>query len=331
MSLCMVFDRQDLQRVRLAKSPDPLWELVLGLHKVQAQRLPVPLHGWRQEVGRRLAGAHRGQGAVALLRCLVPPRGSFPDFLTPPGPVADLDAGCEAMLCTPRTVLAEDLATVFARRTPPPWARQLADGDREVLGQVVRAVRDAHDLMIAPYWAEICDIVAADRVARTTQLVEHGVGVLLANLPGVVSWDGRVLRTRYPVDRTVRLGGRGLVLVPSYFCWRNPVTWIDAELPPVLVYQAHTGRVSPHTDVLLPSRLTSLLGRTRAECLRALLVPRTTTELATRLGTSIGTASRQAAILRDTGLVTSNRRGTAVLHATTPLGTALLVGEPVDP
>jgi len=330
MTLRMVFDRQDLQRIRLARKPDPLWELMLGLHMTQARRPPVPLVGWRQELERRFAGAHRGRVAMGLLQCLVPPRGPFPDFLTPPGPMSDLDAACEAMLCTPRASLTADLAAVFAHRGPPPWARSLASGDGEILGQVVRAVRDAYDLLVAPQWAQVRDIVNADRVGRTRQLVEHGTGALLANLPGVLDWNGDVLCTRYPVDRTVRLGGRGLTLVPSYFCWDSPVTWIDDELPPVLVYQAHGPKAGARADVLLPDRLTSLLGRTRAECLRVLLVPRTTTELATSIGTSIGTASRQAAILRDTGLITSDRRGTAVLHTTTPLGTALLIGEPVD-
>jgi DNA-binding transcriptional ArsR family regulator len=262
-----------------------------------------------------------------MLWCLVPPRGVFPDFLTSPGPLADLDAACEAMLCTPRARLASDLAAVFAHRTPPPWARSLANGDGKVLGQVVHAVRDVYDLLVTPHWAHVCDVVAADRVARTSQLVEDGVGALLANLPGVLGWDGRVLHTGYSVDRTVHLGGRGLVLVPSYFCWDSPVTWLDTELPPVLVYQAHSSRAGTRPGVLLSSGLASLLGRTRAECLRVLLVPRTTTELATSLGTSISAASRQAAILRETGLVTSNRRGMAVLHTTTPLGTALLIGE----
>jgi DNA-binding transcriptional ArsR family regulator len=330
MSLRLVFDRQDLQRVRLANSADPMWELVLSLHKTQVRRLPAPLVGWRQEVERRFAGAHRGRHALTLLQCLVPPRGAFPDFLTPPGPVTHLDAGCEAMLCTSRTLLEADLAAVFARRTAPPWVRSLADGDGKTMGEVVRAVRDAHDLLVAPHWSEVCEVVAADRADRTRQLAEHGVGALLANLPGVLGWDGQVLRTGYPVDRTVRLEGRGLVLVPSYFCWHNPITWLDPELPPVLVYQAHRQHPRASGDVLLHGRLTSLLGRTRAECLRVLLVARTTTELAALLGTSVGTASKQAAILRDTGLVTSNRCGIAVLHTTTPLGAALLTGESTE-
>jgi DNA-binding transcriptional ArsR family regulator len=323
----MVFDREDLQRVRLADRADPMWELVFALHKTQVRRLPAPLEGWRQETGRRFASAGRRQDSVALLQCLVPAQGPFSDFLTPPGPTTDLDAGCEAVRRTPRALLAADLSAVFARRVPPPWIQSLARGDGKTLDEVVRAVRDTYDLLIAPHWADVCEVVTADSAARTRVVARQGVGALLSGLPGVVGWDGRVLTAHYPVDRTLRLAGRGLVLVPSYFCWHNPVTLIDAELPPVLVYQAHSHRV-PTDAGPLSGRLTSLVGRTRAECLRALLVPRTTSELAERLGISVGSASKQAAILRDAGLVTSDRRGAAVLHTTTALGTALLTGEP---
>lgn len=328
MSLRMVFDREDLLRVRLADSPDPMWELAFSIHKTHARRVPEPLLEWRRDVGHRYAGARRGREAVALVGTLVAARGPFPDFLTPPGPVTDFDAGCEAMLRTPRALLGTDLAAVFTRRPAPPWVQSLACGDGRTIAEVVRAVRGAHDLLVAPQWARVCDVVAADRVVRARQLAGQGVGSLLANIPGVLGWDGQVLHIRYPVDRTVRLGGRGLLLVPSYFCWHNPVTWIDPELPPVLVYQAHGHHIPSQAGVLLPEALTALFGRTRAECLRTLLVPHTTTELAGRLGVSVGRASRQAAVLRGAGLVHSERRGLAVWHSTTPLGTALLTGEP---
>jgi DNA-binding transcriptional ArsR family regulator len=328
VTLRMVFGRQDLQRVRLAGGADPMWELVLGLHMAQAPRVPAPFVRWRQGFDRRLVDADRLVDAMSPLTCLVAPHGAFPDFLTPPGPVTDFDRGCEAVLCTPRPLLSTDLAVVFARRTAPQWIRSLAGGDRRTMNDVVRALRTAHDLLVAPCWSELCDVVAADRAMRARQLAAHGVSAVLANVPGVLSWDGEVLLVRYPVDRTVYLDGRGLVLLPSYFCWASPVTWIDSELPPVLVYQAHNRHVRSQPTPNVPDRLMSLLGRTRAECLHALLVPRTTTELAELLGTSIGTASKQAALLRDTGLVTSSRRGSAVLHTTTSLGTALLVGEP---
>jgi DNA-binding transcriptional ArsR family regulator len=323
----MVFERQDLQRVRLADAADPLWELALGVQYTQASRLPGPLAGWRQEYDRRCARPDRRVIAVSLLRELIPPRGPFPDLLTPHGPVTDIDAGCASVVGTSREQVRADLATVFAGRPASTWVQSLGRGDQEVVRQLVRALRSAHELLVAPHWAEIREVVAADHAVRTRQLATRGVHGLLANIPGVVGWDGRVLRVRYPVARTVCLRGRGLLLQPSYFCLGSPVTLLDPGLPPVLVFQALGRHVRP--AVAVSERLVALLGRTRAECLRVLLTPRSTTELADQLGTSVGTASKQATILRKTGLVTSDRRGPAVMHSTTSLGLALLVSDSI--
>jgi DNA-binding transcriptional ArsR family regulator len=326
----MVFERQDLQRVRLASGVDPMWELVLSFQKAQTRGVPAPFVTWRQALKNRLNGAVAGSRALALLSGLVPPLGDFPDFLTPPELVTDIDAGCEALVRTSPARLTMDLAAVFSHRTPSTWVQSLAGGDREQIREVVQAVRRGHNLLVAPHWTDVQEVAAFDRSKRMQVLATHGVGALLRSLPGILSWDGRVLRTRYPEDRTVHLAGRGLILVPSYFCWGNPITWIDPELPPVLVYQALGGGVQPRADVLVPERLVSLLGRTRAECLRVLLVPHSTSELAQQLDTSIGTASKQARVLRDAGLITSKRQGSAVMHATTSLGVALLVGDLLD-
>ncbi|ONI49901.1 Helix-turn-helix domain protein [Streptomyces sp. IB2014 011-1] len=70
--------------------------------------------------------------------------------------------------------------------------------------------------------------------------------------------------------------------------------------------------------------LASLLGRTRAAALLATRVGCTTTELARRLGVSAAAASQHTRVLRDADLITTTRRGGAVLHLITPLGTALL-------
>ena len=62
-------------------------------------------------------------------------------------------------------------------------------------------------------------------------------------------WAGGELRVDYPVDQEMHLGGRGLVLVPSYFCWRYPVTLLDPDLPPVLIYPAEREQTPlPLTD-----------------------------------------------------------------------------------
>jgi hypothetical protein len=40
MTLRLVFNRDDLARVRLAEAPDPMWELVLSVHLAGERRLP---------------------------------------------------------------------------------------------------------------------------------------------------------------------------------------------------------------------------------------------------------------------------------------------------
>lgn len=319
MTLRMVFDRDDLQRIRVAETPDPMWELVLSSHRLRDHRPS----SWRRRVQ---SNAHQDEHSARVLKTLftlVPPKGNFPDFLTPAGLPGSLESGFEAVACTPRGRLRADLRTVFTGAAPQ-WVTRLADGDREEVHRVVGALRDAYDLVIAPIWHSVRETVAADRAERVRTLAGEGAGALMSGIPGVRGWDGEVLEIAYPAERTVRLDGRGLILVPSHFCAGKPVTLVDPALPPVLIYPA--GRVTARPAATTPE-LVALLGRTRAESLGALRVPHTTSKLASCLGTSIGTASKQATVLREAGLVTSVRQGGAILHHLTQLGTALLAAE----
>jgi DNA-binding transcriptional ArsR family regulator len=325
VTLRIVFGQQDLQRVRLADAADPMWELVFSLYRMQSPSVPAPFLGWRQSLESRLRNTETGHRSVGLLATLVPPVGNFPDFLTPPQLVTDLDAGCEVVACTSSARFNADLAAAFAGRRPPTWARSLAMGDRSQVRELVGAIRDGHNLLVAHQWFDVQEVVALDCAKKTRVLARHGVGQLLASLPGILSWDGQVLQTSYPEDRTVHLAGRGLTLLPSYFCWGNPVTWINPDLSPAAGVSSRPPRPRPSrpADTLI---LVSLLGHTRADCLRLLLVARTTSELARHLGVSIGTASKQATVLRNARLITTTRNGGAVLHKTTSLGAALLTG-----
>ncbi|WP_461157343.1 ArsR/SmtB family transcription factor [Saccharopolyspora tripterygii] len=326
MTLRLVFNRDDLARVRLAESPDPMWELVLSSHLAREQRVPQHYLPWLRRARQRAGSSEQAQDWLRTLFTLVPPQGGFPDFLTPAPTTTHHEEGCERIACTARSRLRADLGAVFADRDVPSWVRSLADGDRDALHSVVGAVRGAHDALIAPQWHQIRRTVATDRESRLDALARGGVHELLAGTPTVTGWNGTVLETAYPSTRTVDLAGRGLTLVPSYFCVGTPVTWIDPELPPVLIYPA--APVPEPGEPSSPSpRLVALLGRTRAECLVALSSPRTTSDLAASLGCSVGTASKQAAVLRESGLISSDRRGGAVLHSLTRLGAALLTAD----
>jgi DNA-binding transcriptional ArsR family regulator len=189
---------------------------------------------------------------------------------------------------------------------------------------LVGAVASAHRVLIAPFWSELNRVVARDRSRRIDALATGGVDALLRGLPAVRRWDGRTLELDYPVTRTLHLAERGLSIVPSYFCRGTPVTLIDPGRRPVLVYPVgHAGTPAAAPDNASPM-LVALLGRTRAACLAALRHPHTTTGLSHDLGISVGTASKQAAVLREAGLLHSQRAGAAVVHEVTALGAGLL-------
>ncbi|WP_405617152.1 ArsR/SmtB family transcription factor [Streptomyces sp. NBC_01508] len=134
----------------------------------------------------------------------------------------------------------------------------------------------------------------------------------------------------------MRLGGRGLLLIPSYFRRHTPVTPADPSLPPTLVYPARPpgrpGQAPAPTDSAgTDSHLARLLGHTRAAVLRSLGDHCTTSELARRAGVSLSSASQYAAVLRGAGLITSHRRRNCVRHSLAPVGLALPDGGPTEP
>ncbi|WLW49974.1 ArsR/SmtB family transcription factor [Streptomyces sp. YU58] len=323
------FTAEDLARVQVATELDPLWETVLGL-----QQLTCPGRGarvfrlWRRQAGEVVRGRQLA-GAVRMLSALVPSSGAFPDFLTPAAAASGLDAGLDAVRGTPLGRLRHELRWLPAgpaRRGPaPPWLRDLAAGDRDRMAELTDALRAVHEAVSAPHWPEAAALVEADRALRARTLRDSGVHGLLGSLCTAVRWDPPVLHADYPVDRDLRLNGRGLRLIPSYFCWRTPVAFVDPELRPVLVYPVDHGTPGAARDDR--QALPALLGRTRARVLAALDDTATTGELARRLRVSPASASQHVHVLAAANLVRSRREGNQVLHSLTPLGSALLSGQ----
>ncbi|MEU5955857.1 ArsR family transcriptional regulator [Streptomyces sp. NPDC047525] len=322
MALRIHFTAQDLARTTVAARPDIMWELTISLHRLQAPRSTARCRPWLGHVRERLRTRDL-RAVLHPLTTLVPPRGDFPDFLTPPGQLDFADA-LELISGAGRRMFADDLATVFRARERPLWIRQLAEGDRQRRRELVRALAVYHRELLRPCLPELDETVVAERAVCGRRVLDGGVGKLLGVLSPSVRWAWPVLTVDYPVDRDLRLGGRGITLVPSFFC-ATPVTLIDPELPPVLVYPVSGEGPAPH-GADGADGLTPVLGRTRALAIRALLDPGSpcsTSELALRIGVSVASASRQAAALRDAGLVISARQGGEVLHSATRLGREL--------
>ncbi|MEU5837264.1 winged helix-turn-helix domain-containing protein [Streptomyces diacarni] len=221
----------------------------------------------------------------------------------------------------------DDILATFADAFTSPAEADHMTTDEERGGG--RLLADLCRVAVLPYWSRIRTHLDGTREGWGRVAISHGIERLLGSVHPRVRWQAPVLEIRQGPDRDVHLEGRGLVLCPSFFlpeqsCAFIPTVGKDAK--PALVFPVKAslrGDVwgTPEHD---EQALGALVGHTRAAALEALTEGCSTGELAGRLGISLAGASKHAAVLRRSGLVTTSRNRNTALHALTPLGTALL-------
>jgi DNA-binding transcriptional ArsR family regulator len=315
------FTAEDCGRVRVAGAADPLWEMVFSRRRLREADAGSVFQPWTRWIREHVeAGAIRP--GLRVLTTLSPLGPYFPDFLTPTEGTYGLGPAIEAIRATPRGRLRHELDRLSVHRPLPSWTRLLADGDSGMLADVASALTAYHRTAVEPYSPAIDSAIHADRAYRARALLDGGVAGLLQSMRPLMQWRPPVLEVQYPVHRDLRLDGRGLRLVPSYFCRRLPVALADPDLPPTLVYPVHQDVGEPSGRAT--EALSALLGATRYAVLAAIGHGASTTELATLLDVAPSSISRHTTVLRQAGILTTHRHGPSVLHTITPLGTALL-------
>jgi hypothetical protein len=312
----------DIGRVRLARDIDPLWEVTNSLQTIANGDAPVVFDAWRRNLQLRRRDRWR------VLRTLIPPLGYTPDFLTPAAGSTDLRTGLEAVLRTPRLVLRRDLERFGRSRRLPSWTQALAAGEPEILKRLGATIHNYFDAHLAPYWNELRRQVGVELGRRREVLCDSGSIGLLASLQGVLRWDPpAIVLTSKLGERDIHVDGRGITLQPSFFAYGD-TTVLDVPTEPlVLIYpvQHQLGWWQPGGPGPDRLPLQALLGRTRATALQCVGDGACgTIELAHRLGTSAATASEQAKVLRESGLLTTDREGKHVVHHLSSLGCGLL-------
>ncbi|GLF95391.1 ArsR/SmtB family transcription factor [Streptomyces yaizuensis] len=326
------FTGDDLRKVTMADGFDPLWEVLLSLHMVQE-----PDHGhlafseWRRTIRPLL----RDSPPLRMLTELARPWGYSPDFLTPGRGNEGFEAQLDRVLTTPHTRLRMELSQLAEESPPSPWTRALGSGDPGALRQLGDAMVEYHRRALLPYEGAMRAHAEADRARQARAILGGGVDRLLSQLHPRVVWEAPVLQMPVYADQDIHLGGRGIVLVPSYFCRIQPITLMDGDQPPVLVYPISPPLGRLIRDPMRPGHdgsepVVALLGRTRAAVLEAAARTGTTTELAGRVGVAPPVVSRHTAVLRKAGLLETHREGGAVRHRITALGIALLNGDLPD-
>ncbi|MFE6020773.1 ArsR/SmtB family transcription factor [Streptomyces sp. NPDC056441] len=269
---------------------------------------------------------------------------AFLDLFTMTGASLSIEEGLDALWAARPERLGAELAGALAARAhysrcTGPWAGTAWGDvayDRADRKQLLAYLQETHRAAVAPHWRRVLPRLQAEQVSHARNLAEHGVDAMLAGLPPGFRWKSPTLEIgRGALTGTVELLGRGLLLVPSAFCQTRPIAYSSPadEQAPVLLFIPVIRNVSDAATLLttresgLDKALASLLGRTRARALDAVGGgPCTTGQLAERISASLPTASEQATVLRQAGLISTTRHGSAVLHTLTLLGSALLNG-----
>ncbi|MFK0218717.1 DUF5937 family protein [Streptomyces vinaceus] len=313
------FTAEDLLNVTFASEPPPLVELSMALIAWQRVDEQAVFGRWRSRISRELP--ERARPLLDLLR----PDGDNLQFVEPAA--RSLEEGLAAVRDAGPLLTAEQLHRTAARAPGrASWLRALWGQDREAWDQLDGAIRCAYEVVVAPRWPQIRQSFRADVAWRTRLLGAHGIKACLASVHPAAAWSDTAFEVGLPPDYEVRLGGGGLVLMPSAFWTGRPLLAARPDGSHVLHYPA----MSP-LPLVEPGRadgaLDALLGRTRAAVLQLLLIEqRTTSELARDLDISLPSVSEHTRTLRAAGLITTARDGKAVLHSATGLGVDLLHG-----
>jgi DNA-binding transcriptional ArsR family regulator len=313
--LRILFTPDDLASTRFLPEPAPMLELkfvAVGLRQ-----------GIRASWGERWRSR-----ALAAIPMSVRPTvrqigGHFSWALSPTFAVStDLDEGMETFLGFGTERLREEMALYFSAPNSgvPLW--HALEGDRDAGRVLAHVTKTAFTAAVQPYWADI-------RANHHSELAQHGrlmaccgVGAALTMVIPGASWLGDCMQIESPQDRTVRLGGRGLLITPTALWTGPPLVGELPDQPVLLAYPAPAElsvRVGTESD-----SLAAILGATRAAVLRLLSTEHTTGDIARRLDISAASASEHSASLRAARLTSSRRDGKAVIHRATVLGLDLI-------
>ncbi|RDI55379.1 helix-turn-helix domain-containing protein [Nocardia mexicana] len=311
--LRILFTSEDLAVTRFLPEPAPLLETKLALLALR--------HGDRAPWHERWR--HTASAALpAKARPLCELVAGFSGALSPTALDPTVDEALDTMGGLPAERARTEMMLWYGTDRAPRWLQHVAEGDRESCLILQHAFTGAFTAAVAPYWADIRARHHAELVRHGRLLACHGLAAALSSAVPGARWRRNCLEIPGPQRRTVRLGGRGLVLAPTAFRTGPPLVGDLPGHPVLLVYSppAMAGiRVGDESDPLA-----GVLGATRSAVLRLLTDDHTTGDIARQLGISAASASEHAAALRAARLVTCRRDGKAVVHRATALGLHLI-------
>src|SRR5713101_2798190 len=322
MTLLALRTREDLLAVRFAVSP--VWEAQAAVQAFADERGRSYHEPWLLLVRARAARLD-----LAPLLAVLPRRGYVPDFLTPPPRTSrpGLRGQLAEIRATEPAQVARELERCRETVDDEPYRQVLTslltDPER-ARDQLAARLHDAWASLVAPFWVRIRTLLDRDVEERSRALARHGLRRVLDELHPKLRWTTRGLSFADRSGRTVEVGERGFLLMPSAYLWPHVAAIVEEPWLPTIIYPVTGIAGLWQAPAAPPGALGRLLGRTRARVLTALDQPISTTTLASVTELSPAGVSRHLLALRDAGLVSAARHGHEVRYRRTELGSALL-------
>ncbi len=332
MAILIRLSSDDLAETRFAFSP--IWELGMSLYKPMRDPAKHALHlPWVQEAMAAIEGRD-----LDILFAMVPPAGLapvvhpyIPDFLTPAPetPFPQFEDELEQVARTEPERIRVELEHMIGSlegAPVPALTQHILDDPAPFVDRLVEQMLEYWKLTIEPHWPRIRALHEADVTYRARQLALGGAELLFADLHPSLSWSGDALVIDKHIDESVDPAGRGLLLIPAVFDWPGIAILIGEGLQPTLSYSPRgiAELWDAPEDAPGDRAMDDLIGGTRADILRVLSVPMTTSELARRLHLTPAAVSQQLGVLRRAGVVDARRQGREVYSELTPSGRRLL-------
>ncbi|MFE9692854.1 ArsR family transcriptional regulator [Micromonospora sp. NPDC005806] len=320
-------DEPTLARTRIATSP--LWEVMTSLYVLKRHpgEAPWPYTGWARHARRVLAEVPETAPARLLTA-----DDRTPDFLTPvpPSPAPTLAEELAVLRATPAEVIAEQIPRYHDPDDLPDWLRPFVTERPAALDRLADGIQAYWDAAIAPWWPVMRAALDEEVLHRARALAADGPDALLADLHERVRWEEPVLTLVKPLEQSFRAVDKRLLLIPLIFSRGALACSSDHPEIVAVSYQARgavvlaEGEPTPTAGAPGTDRLAVLVGRRRAQVLRALARPATTAGLAATLGLAPSTVSEHLAALLAAGVVHRRRVGRRVLYGLEPAGLALV-------
>ncbi|GAB2596242.1 DUF5937 family protein [Pseudactinotalea suaedae] len=281
---------------------------------------------WLAETRAALADARL---TLRTLDLLVPPTGHMADLLTPAptGRVGVHDAELERIRATPLEDVVADLRHLASSTRSPERRRALAAFAEDPAALLVSATEELSrfwDLRLARSWPRLQALADADIAHRGARAADLGLARSLSELHPRLQVDGDTVTLRTAcLDEPLAAAPTELVLVPSAFTWPDPLV-LNHHAHPLTVAYAPRGIGTLWQSARESDGLAELTGGTRAQALRLLDIPMTTSDLAEQLALTPPTVNEHLRILARAGTVSASRQGRRVYYARTPLGEGLV-------